>query len=34
MDSLTVNTFVKNINKTIDFYQLLGFELAMKVPEE
>ncbi len=34
MDSLTVNTFVKNIHQTIAFYQLLGFELSMQVPEE
>ncbi|HLY69315.1 MAG TPA: VOC family protein [Puia sp.] len=33
MESLTVNLFVKNINKSIDFYKLLGFEVAMTVPE-
>ena len=34
MDSLTVNIFVKDINTTIRFYKLLGFEVAMSVPEE
>lgn len=34
MDSLTVNAFVKDINKTIDFYKLLGFEVTMTVPEQ
>ena len=34
MESLTVNLFVKNINRSIDFYKLLGFEVAMTVPEQ
>lgn len=34
MDSLTVNTFVKDINTTISFYKQLGFEVAMSVPEQ
>jgi uncharacterized glyoxalase superfamily protein PhnB len=34
MESLTVNTFVKDINKTIGFYKLLGFEVTMSVPEK
>jgi uncharacterized glyoxalase superfamily protein PhnB len=33
MESLSPNIFVKDINKTIEFYTLLGFELAMSVPE-
>ncbi len=33
MESLTVNIFVKDINKTIDFYKQIGFEVAMTVPE-
>jgi len=34
MESLSPNFFVKDINATIDFYKLLGFELVMSVPEE
>jgi len=34
MDSLSPNIFVKDINKTIDFYKQLGFNLAATVPEE
>ncbi len=34
MESLAPNIFVKNINQTIDFYRLLGFELITTVPEE
>ena len=34
MESLTVNTFVRNINKSIDFYKQLGFEVVMSVPEK
>ena len=34
MESLTVNTFVRNINKSIDFYKQLGFEVIMSVPEK
>ncbi|MEO7211678.1 VOC family protein [Mucilaginibacter sp.] len=33
MESLSPNIFVTDINKTIEFYTLLGFELAMSVPE-
>jgi uncharacterized glyoxalase superfamily protein PhnB len=34
MDSISPNIFVKDINKTIDFYKQLGFELTMTVPED
>ncbi|MES2796916.1 MAG: VOC family protein [Bacteroidota bacterium] len=34
MDTLTPNIFVKDINKTIDFYQQLGFELIETVPDK
>lgn len=34
MESVTANFFVNDINKTIDFYKLLGFNVAMTVPEE
>ncbi|MEA5256928.1 VOC family protein [Arcicella aquatica] len=34
MESLTVNTFVKDINKSIEFYKQIGFETIMTVPEE
>lgn len=34
MDSITPNIFVKDINETIQFYQLLGFEVGMNVPDE
>lgn len=34
MDSLSPNIFVKDISETIRFYELLGFQLVMKVPEE
>jgi uncharacterized glyoxalase superfamily protein PhnB len=33
MESLSPNIFVIDINKTIEFYTLLGFEVAMSVPE-
>lgn len=33
MDSLAPNIFVKDINATIKFYQLLGFNLVVTVPE-
>ncbi len=33
MESLSPNIFVSDINKTIEFYTLLGFEVAMSVPE-
>src|ERR1700709_669514 len=34
MESLSPNIFVNDINATIQFYKLLGFETAMTVPEE
>jgi uncharacterized glyoxalase superfamily protein PhnB len=34
MESLSPNLFVKDINATISFYKLLGFETLMTVPEE
>ncbi len=34
MESVTANFFVNDINKTIDFYKQLGFNLVMTVPEE
>ena len=34
MDSISPNIFVKDINKTIKFYQSIGFETVMTVPEE
>jgi len=34
MDSITPNIFVKDINKTIDFYKQLGFNVVTKVPEQ
>ncbi len=33
MDSLSPNLFVRDIHATIDFYEKLGFTLAMTVPE-
>lgn len=33
MESLSPNIFVADINKTIEFYTILGFDLAMSVPE-
>lgn len=33
METLSPNIFVKDINKTISFYQQLGFEITMTVPE-
>lgn len=33
MESLSPNIFVKNMNATIAFYQLLGFRSIMSVPE-
>jgi uncharacterized glyoxalase superfamily protein PhnB len=33
MESLSPNIFVTDINTTIDFYRVLGFELIMTVPE-
>jgi uncharacterized glyoxalase superfamily protein PhnB len=34
MDSISPNIFVKDINKTIDFYKQLGFNVVTTVPEE
>jgi len=34
MESISPNIFVKDINATIKYYQLLGFEVLMKVPEQ
>lgn len=34
MESVTANIFINDINKTIDFYKLLGFNVAMTVPKE
>jgi uncharacterized glyoxalase superfamily protein PhnB len=34
MDSISPNIFVKDINKTIDFYKQLGFSVVTTVPEE
>jgi len=33
MESLSPNIFVSDMNATIAFYQLLGFNVAMSVPE-
>ena len=34
METISPNLFVKDINKTIAFYQALGFELVTTVPEK
>ena len=34
MKTITPNIFVRDINQTIAYYRLLGFDLAMTVPEE
>lgn len=34
MESLSPNLFVKDIEQTIRFYKMLGFETAMTVPEQ
>ncbi|MEP7195909.1 MAG: VOC family protein [Saprospiraceae bacterium] len=34
MESLAPNIFVKDMNKSLDFYNLLGFTKIMSVPEE
>lgn len=34
MESLSPNIFVKDIRATIEFYKLLGFRLAITVPEK
>lgn len=34
MESVSPNIFVRDINKTIEFYKFLGFETIATVPEE
>jgi uncharacterized glyoxalase superfamily protein PhnB len=34
MESISPNIFVKDINRTIEFYKELGFKLVTTVPEE
>jgi uncharacterized glyoxalase superfamily protein PhnB len=34
METLSPNIFVNDMNATIAFYKILGFELTMTVPEE
>lgn len=34
MESLSPNIFVKDLNATIAFYKMLGFNLVMTVPEK
>lgn len=34
MDSISPNIFVKDIDETIKFYKVIGFEKVMTVPEE
>ena len=34
METLSPNIFVKDINRTIEFYKKLGFELIATVPEK
>lgn len=34
MDSISPNIFVKDINKTIDFYKQFGFSIVTTVPEQ
>jgi uncharacterized glyoxalase superfamily protein PhnB len=34
MDSISPNIFVTDINKTIDFYKQLGFNVVTTVPEQ
>lgn len=34
MDSISPNIFVKDINKTIEFYKQLGFSVVTTVPEQ
>lgn len=34
MELVTANFFVSDINKTIDFYKQLGFNIVMTVPQE
>ena len=34
MESISPNIFVRDMNQTIEFYKILGFELIMNVPEQ
>ncbi len=34
MESVSPNIFVKDIQKTIDFYKILGFEISEAVPDK
>jgi uncharacterized glyoxalase superfamily protein PhnB len=34
MESISPNIFVKDMDQTIEFYKILGFELLMTVPEK
>jgi uncharacterized glyoxalase superfamily protein PhnB len=34
METLSPNIFVRDINQTIEFYKVLGFELTAAVPEQ
>ena len=34
MDSISPNIFVRDLNETIKFYEILGFKVAMTVPEQ
>ena len=34
MDSVSPNIFVQDINKTIEYYEQLGFQLNLTVPEK
>ena len=34
MDAISPNIFVKDMQATIDFYNILGFEVTMSVPSE
>lgn len=34
MDSISPNIFVKDIDETLKFYKVIGFEKVMTVPEE
>ena len=34
MESISANMFVNNINATVEFYKILGFSVAMTVPEQ
>jgi uncharacterized glyoxalase superfamily protein PhnB len=34
MDSVSPNIFVRDINRTVEFYKLLGFNVVATVPEE